>query len=119
VQEVQLPRWNHQTAYEKFRGQSLSQRLRNQRWQPFELSCQAAAAAGIGYAKQFWQQLLRVVQEHGAERILLGRSLYGHRGIERVQVRNERRKMNDHEIDAEGLVEMGFFILYTMEHLQA
>ena len=50
-----------------------------------------------------------MVQEHGAERILLGRPPYGHRGIERVQVRNERRKMNDHEIDAEGLVEMGFF----------
>ena len=117
MQEVQLPRWNHQTAYEKFRGQSLSRRPQNQRWQPFELSCQAAA--GIGYAKQFWQQLLRVVQEHGAERSLLGRSLYGYCGIERVQVRNERRKMNDHEIDAEGFFEMGFFILYTMEHLQA
>ena len=54
-----------------------------------------------------------MVQEHGAERILLGRSLCGHRGIERVQVRSERRKMNDHEIDAEGFLEMGFFLNFV------
>ena len=66
----------------------------------------AYQAAGVVHEMQHWQ--LRVMQEHGAERILLARPLYGHHGIERVQAQNERQKMNDHEIDAE-LVERLFY----------